>query len=139
MMPTILNATLSGLYAGGMSYFLRATALDQKIFDFAASHFKHAFAFGAVYSLTNLTLEAMIRDLTHTTFTNEWMMCVGSYKEMHSAHPTAYKICHDLAKIISVFGSAYLLRQMNYSISYRFAIVCTLPSLIISAARINQE
>jgi hypothetical protein len=139
MIPTFLNTTFSGLYAGGISYFLQATALDQKVFDFAAPHFKHAFAFGAVYSLSNLTLEAIIRDLTHTTFTTESMMYAGTYTEMHSANPAVYKIGHVLAKVISAFGSVYLVRQMNYSISYRFAAICMLPSLIISVAKVNQE
>ncbi len=135
MTSIIFDTTLCGMYTGGISYLLKASALDKKVFDFTAPFFKDAFAFGALYSLTNLTLEAGIRELTGTTFTRESMMYVGTYTEMHSQHPKAYSIGCFLAKIISTFGSVYALKQMNYSISYRFAVICMLPSAIMWASK----
>ncbi len=135
MTSIIFSTTLGGMYTGGISYLLKASALDKKVFDFTAPFFKDAFAFGALYSLTNLTLEAGIRELTGTTFTRESMMYAGTYREMHSQHPKVYSISSVLAKIISAFGSAYALKQMNYSVSYRFAVVCMLPSVIMWAAK----
>lgn len=138
MIPALSIATIAGTFSAGLSYGLKATALDQKVFDFAAPHFKLAFAFGAIYSITDSALDGIIQNLTNTSFKGEYMQGYR-WTEMHSDHPRAYKFGRVLAKIISAVGTVYVLRQMNYSISYRFAAVCMIPSLIHAAAKAHQD
>ncbi len=134
----LITTTMHGVYAGGMSYFMRATALDQKVFDFVTPKFSHAFGLGLVAGLTHLTLSAVNRKLTSTTFTPQTGMYAAGY-DKKSDFPKVYEICRAIIPIISAFSSTYLLRQMNYSIPYGFTAVCLIPYVMIIVAQSLQQ
>lgn len=135
MISLLLNTSVGGIYAGGMAYLMQASNLDQRIFEFVAPKFQHACGLGVVYALTEMTLKAVIRTFTGTTFSEQNMMYIGSYTEMDSEYPKIYEICATISPIISAFSATYLLRQMNYSIPYRFTAVCLIPWVLANVVR----
>lgn len=101
------------VYAGGLSYVIRATNLDQKIFNFVAPKFSHACGLGAMCALGSLALM--------------------NFRVINSQRNGTYKIDSSLSLVISTFGSAYLLRQMNYTMPYLFTVVCLVPFVVMHA------
>lgn len=109
---------IGAAYTGGMSYFIRATNLDQRVFDFVAPKFSHACAFGAIFGLSQIIL-VKVKVLNATTIEKE--------DKTSKKHLTAYEIDPKISLVISAFGSAFLLRQMNYTMPYLFAVICLIP------------
>lgn len=137
MMP-IANSLLAGAYTGSIAAVIKASQLDQKIFDFVAPQFSHAFAFGALATMMHLTLSNIIAKVTSTRVETGYVWGY-KYEDVESKHPTVYKIGKTLSPVISAFGSAYLLRQMNYTMPYRFIGVCAIPLVLYSLSSSSDE
>lgn len=126
----IIWPTIVGTYTGTLAAALHKSGLDQKIFDFVTPKFSHAFTFGVCTTLSYSLLSRIVEEATGTT----WETIPGSqlgptHTELNSKHEKAYQVGNFAAGLLSVFGSVYLLQNMNYNISYRFALIALIPIL----------
>ncbi|WP_041418748.1 hypothetical protein [Simkania negevensis] len=129
MFPVVASA-LSGAYHGGLSYLLDFTKADKKVFDFAAPKVTHALAFGIFSSLANSCGEVFVRNLTNTRFGTESGMYSRRETTMYSSNPVAYKYGCFAVELLSLFGTAYALNQMNYRIPTCYIPISMTPIIL---------
>ncbi|WP_420421156.1 hypothetical protein [Simkania sp.] len=130
MYPVIVSA-LSGAYHGGVARLLEYTKFDKKVFDFVAPKATHALAFGVFSVLASSLGETVIRNMTNTRFERDYGMYARGERMMSSSNPVAYKYGYIAVHILSLFGTAYTLNQMNYRIPYRFVPIAQIPTALL--------
>lgn len=129
MIPVVASA-LSGAIHGGLAYLLDITKVDKKVFDFAAPKATHALAFGIFSSLAYSCGEVLVRNLTNTHFRTESGMYSRRETTMYSSNPVAYKYGCFGVGLLSLFGTAYALNQMNYRIPTRYIPISMIPNIL---------
>ena len=135
-----MNQILSGCLANiaftcSSAYFLRATNLDQKIFNFVAPRIREAGALSALFCVSNLVLKVIVIGVGWGSIAlTNW-----DNKTKEPLRKMVVTISMIFIPLLAAFLSMEVLRRNHYAIPYQFAAVCLILPYIKGFKKIILE